>query len=217
MWDYTDNYEECRHVEVTPHGVFSAVVVRDEYPSEPYNDFGCPVLQVNPRYYSADVNRMSYGDESWRRDGISDTAEDALSKFISEFGLHEGMDVFDRYLRIFHGGSAVTYDPGYHSDYYYVTYDTRAMREFWGQTGDMLETSAPEMSEWEAYIEGEVYGIRVEVATGFDVDGEPTDWSEVEDTAVWGYYGEDVAKSVAIEELGWAIERTASEMLPLGV
>lgn len=215
MWDYDRDYTEAYHVEETPHGVFRAKVMRDEYPNEPEHDYGCPLIQVDSRGYGYDVRLMGYGSESRKNDGIPD-AELALSRFVAEYGLWDGVEVFNRYLRAFHGGSADMRSIDNYSDYYYVTYDTRAMREFWGQTGEMLETSAPEMSEWSAWIEGDVYGIEVERAVSFDEDGEPDDW-ESEDHSVWGFYGEQYAKEEALSQLRWAIDHIAEGMLPLAI
>lgn len=212
MWDYSANYDEATQTVETMHGVFRARVMRDEYPDEPYNDFGCPVFRLDVAAYPVRVEYTGYGRESWMNDGIPD-AEFALSKFMAEHGRHEGFEVFDRWLRIFHGGSAVSWSGYGYSDYIYVAYDTRAMREFWGQTGERLETSAPELEEWRNYVEGEVYGFTIDHACSFDEDGDPDDWSELD--SCWGFYGEEYARSEALMCLNHAIEAIAASMLPL--
>lgn len=214
MWDYTNDYAEAHHVEETPHGIFRAKVMRDEYPNEPEHDFGYPILRLDTHAYSTSVETTGYGSVSAFNDGVRAGAEYALSKFICEFGGSDGFDVFDRWLRIFHGGSAISWSSYGYTDYVYVAYDTRAMRESWGCTGEALETSEPDMIEWRSYVEGEVYGIDVERACSFDEDGEPDGW-ESEDHSCWGFYGEEYAKEEALSQLRWAIEHTADSMLPL--
>lgn len=216
MWDNDADYRNAYHVEATPHGIFRAVVTLDEYHEQPENEYGCPVLRVESRGYGYDVDMTGYGSESWRNDGIAGGAEYALSKFICEHGQTDGIDMFDRWLRIFHGGSAVEWSSYHYSDAIYVAYDTRAMREAWGQTGDMLETSDPELNEWKSWVEGDVYGIDVERAVDFDDDGDPTSW-ESTDHSCWGFYGKQYAEEEALSSLKWQIEHTAEGMLPLEV
>lgn len=215
MWDYSDDYREAHHVEETPHGIFRAKVMLDEYPEQPEHDFGCPIIQLDTsRYYGTGVEITKYGSESYKHDGIGHGGEYVLERFIEAYGANDGVEVFDRYLRIFHGGSAVAWSSYGYTDYIYVTYDTRAMREFWGCTGDNLEHTGPEMAEWRHWVEGEVYGIDVERAVSFDDDGEPDMWDSL-DHSCWGFYGEEYAKEEALSQLKWAIEHTAGEMLPI--
>lgn len=213
MWDYSD-YNEPAFIEETPHGVFRARVVLDEHPTEPDHDFGCPVLRLDPTGYgSARVDFTGYGSYSARHDGLKWASLLILGEFIDRFGWSDGTDVFDRYLRIFHGGSAVSWSGYGYSDYIYVAYDTRAMRETWGQTGESLETSAPEMTEWKGYVEGEVYGIVTERATAWE-DDEPTVWEELE--SVWGFYGDsEYVKEEAEATVRHHIAAAAAEMLPI--
>lgn len=217
MWDYDTDYRNAYHVEETPHGIFRARVTLDEYPDAPEHDFGCPVYGYEFRGYSADVDETPrYGHESDIHSGIDFHA--ALMHFYNHADrFSEALETTDRWLRVFHGGGLREISSTvWQGDPYYLTYDTRAMREFWGQTGEMLETSDPEATEWQSYIDGDVYGIDVERATSFDDDGEPDGWESL-DQSCWGFYGEEYAKEAALEALKYEIEHTAAGMLPLAV
>lgn len=217
-WDHADDYMSQTLTRETPHGVFRAVMEVDRDPLAPEFEYGCPVYRLKRGYYGygSEVESTGYGSESDRVSGVD------IQEAFSRLSEHDGYvgETVNRWLYIFHGGSCkVISSSTYYGDNYLV-YDTRAMRESWGQTGEQLETSAPEADEWQAYIDGEVYGIRVERATfGMDLAGldQPpvVVWDEIEDTDCWGYYGEEWAKQAAVEALDDAIARVAAEMLPL--
>lgn len=108
-----------------------------------------------------------------------------------------------RYLRIFHGGSAIEINSTIHQgEPWYVAYDTKAMREgYWGL--DEGSVSAPEATEWQAYIDNEVYGVLVEL---LDEDGHV---AETIEGPIFGHYGEEYAVETAIEWLKAGIEAKA--------
>lgn len=210
-------YDRMVHARETPHGIFRAVVEHDDYPDAPDYDYGCPVIQVSDR----DLETVS-GSDSAEHDGLPMTLPEAIDRAMHDDyghhvrGLSEALEIVDRWLRTFHGGSLTTFSSStYRGGYDYVTYDTRAMREHWGQTDETLEASAPDAPEWQAYIDGDVYVVSVERAVDFDGDGEPIAW-DVVDGPVGGYYGDDYAAESALEMLEDEIERTAADMLPIG-
>lgn len=216
-WDYADDYMSQTLTRETPHGVFRAVIEVDQYAEAPDFDMGCPVFRINTsRYWSYGVSlddKPEIGDSSWMADGVDIHA--ALDHF-SERGNGRPLEMLDRWLRIFHGGSCTTIHSTMHQggdDF--LVYDTRAMRESWGQTGETLETSDPESPEWQAFIDGEVFGIRVEQGRDFDDDGDPQVWDEVDDSACWGYYSEEYARQAALEQLDFEVQHIAEGMLPL--
>jgi hypothetical protein len=213
VWTETDDWRETATTRETDHGVFRARVIVDEYPEPPDFEAGCPVYEVDssPWHGPGITDRPSYGHESDKHSGVNFPA--ALAYFTDRFD-RNGAPVMRRYLAAFHGGGLRLIES--HTDQrapQYVTYDTRAMREWWGQTGEALDTSAPEADEWQAYIDGDVYGYAVDRAIEFDSDGEPIDWLEIE--ACWGFYGETYAKQAAIESLTAEIDHAAAAMLPL--
>jgi hypothetical protein len=121
-------------------------------------------------------------------------------------------EVFERYLRIFHGATKVdSYNLGTSREYGYVGFDTAAWREAVGVGPDFAREDI--LEEVRAWSEGDVYGVIVEKrlrtrteyidplteeVTNVDEDEE---WVEVEDGAVWGYYGHRWAEEAAREAL----------------
>lgn len=212
-WDSNDDYTMETLVVTTDHGVYRAAVTRDMDPQEPDFDGGCPVVQIDSGHYSTTARMTGYGQCAEYTDGLPREASEIIEYFTGQLGgTREGIDTFERYLKIFHDGNLVEFGgPNNYTDYTYVAYVTRALWESWGCAG---EVGKADKSEWEAYIEGDVYGVEIERASAFDEDGEPTGWTEI-DGVVWGYYGEDNAKENAEMELRSEIKFAAKSMLPL--
>lgn len=212
-WDYSDDYREAYHVRETPHGIFRAVVELDEYPDAPDFEYGCPVYRLD--YRRGTVDGPECGTGSDRASGVD--IRRAMDHFHYATGrMRDSVDMLDRWLRIYHGGSCeIISSSTYQGGDDFLVYDTRAMREAWGQVSPMVDKSDPEASEWQAYIDGDVYVVSAQRAISFDEDGEPDAWEDI-DGPVGGYYGEEWARDAAIEMLTWAIDSTARGMLPLG-
>lgn len=205
-------YEEI----VEEQGKFRAVIVNDECPSEPDWDGQAAVLSLYTQHYSFDVEAKNSAGEGF---------EHALSHF-NEMTL-DGLEVFERYLRIFHGtkGFSVIEADYRSTDYTYIAFDTAKLREEWGNSDEYLDGLAAEgkldtlckgdLDAWYAWATGDVWGIRVERSTGFVKtyeDGSVEDgreWVTVEDTEVWGYYGQDDAEEQARAALRIEVEAEA--------
>lgn len=213
-WDWSgDSYNVATLEQTTPHGVYRAKIERDECPEAPENDGGCPIVQIDTnRGYSFKASMTGYG--SGYEDGLGRTAAEILEYFHQRTGYtRDAFDMFERYLRIFHDGTMVETGGDQRSDCYYVAYVTRTLWESWGNVSAPIETA--EMTEWEAYLDGDVYGVGVEQATSFDENGEPDVWTETGDGMCWGHYGEEWAKQDGEENLASEIKAVAATMLPL--
>lgn len=171
----------------------------DMYPEQPYSEGGWPIL------------RIEYGLYGWRAEhlvsgGVSDeNVQDAVSRWGSPS--KDEWKYMEKYLRGFLGATNVeTY---YSGDYWYVAYDPAE----WRARAGLMDGDVPEdmLSEWKAWIEGEVYTIVVEQKThvyqdqrrhklgSFDaVSAEFDEWEEV--SAVGGYYGYEYAVENAREQ-----------------
>ena len=214
---YTDVVEE--------RGEYRAVITIDTSPDKPENDFGCPVLRVESSGYGGGlVTSTGYGSHSAKQDGIPAGGIDALQHFVSSHGWSDGIDIFGRYLAIFHGGSIKRRSGQQWDDPTYVAYVTeRMVRDAWGFTGPV---PAAELDEWAAYCEGEVYFVtvqrrlirRTEFVTFDDrhpVEAfETEEWWDEPDSTVGGYYGEQWAREAALEALDEYAPRTC--ILPPG-
>lgn len=197
-------------VRQTPHGVFRARLELDTYADAPEFEAGCPVYRLTNGYSVELEDRPEYGAESDKHSGVD------FPRAFDYFYNRDQLDALNRWLAIFHGGSVDRISSTvYQGGDEYLVYDTRAMREWWGQTGEALETSKPEAAEWQSYIDGDVYVVHVERAFDFDDDGEPAAWEDCDDSPVGGYYGELWAQQAAEEMLDDEVEHTAAAMLPL--
>ena len=215
-WTYGDDYREQTLTRRTDHGIFRAIVRRDDYPDAPEFEAGCPVYAYGDVSYGYEMeDSPRYGADSDRHSGID--FPNAFAHFYERQRFYDALGTLDRWLRIFHGGSLRQISSTvWQGEPWYLTYDTRAMRAYWGQTGEMLETSAPEADEWQAYIDGDVYSVDVEQATAFDDDGEPVAWESVDFGPIHGFYGEKWAREEAEGMLADAIGTVSQDMLPLG-
>lgn len=208
---YTDVVEE--------RGQYRAVIEIDQYPHEPDHEVGCPVLRVEPSGWGGGtVSFTGYGSLSERGDGLSASAEYILQRFVQYHGWSEGIDVFARFIRIFHGGTVTTHSGQGWREPTYVAYTTeRMVRDVWGNTdGTGIEA---DIEEWAAYVEGEVYVAVIEqrvvsnltISTlGGEIVSESSDedWHQVE--CFGGLYGERWAREAAVEELSYYAPEVAA-------
>lgn len=179
-----------------PH--FRARIVTDEYPDAPYDDGSSPIVRVaySRRHDGWEAEQVDSGTSHRIDSGI----EDAAAKW------GDDVDKFERYLRIFHGTTAIKwFDSG---DFSCVTFDTAVWREEMGLTEAHL-AAHPEvrdglanMDEYRAYIEGDVYGIVIEKLVQWvklagdqpifqnddGSDGIREEWEDVD--SFFGFYGD---------------------------
>lgn len=218
-FDANNDYTTWTYTRPSDHGVFRAVIEMDEWPDAPDYEAGCPIFRISHRGIE---DKPEIGEHSWKHDGLTHDIGEVWERMGDLSAVRGGwdtdtIDFLDRYLRIFHGGSANLVRSTVHqSGDDFLVYDTRAMRESWGQTGEMLETSDLDGDEWQAYIDGEVFVIHVEQATSFDSDGEPDAWEPIDHTYCGGFYGEKHAIEAVMETLEWVIGDRAANMLPMG-
>jgi len=185
-----------------------AVIMRDTYPTAPYGDACAPAYYVTYR-------------NGWHVERAGDTYHDAESDEIAEriASAYEPLDWEGaaRYARIFHNSVFVTLDT---SDGYLLIIDTPSFREHinrpldvrpWagydaryplGGVGfDAAEWLSVDMSDWHAYLSGEVYGVGYAVMPGRVIDdGVMPDWDTLANSVemtCWGFYGADHASDAA--------------------
>jgi hypothetical protein len=118
----------------------------------------------------------------------------------------DSRELFERYLRFFHGVTTVVAASNWETDA--LIFDTADFRRHVGITTTPVNLSG-ERDDWQAWLDGEVYGVIVERhrtgTTSWD-DGTTTaieQWQEVE--SVWGIYGHAYALNEAADLLSaWA-------------
>jgi hypothetical protein len=130
----------------------------------------------------------------------ADSLLSVLRWYVERHGVHDGTDLFTRYLHMWCGTTA----DGSHStrDGLVLVFDTPDWRSHVGLTDDHLPANlSGELAEWRAYFDGEIYGVTVERhrtgAVTWD-DGTPDSietWEPVE--SCWGFFGSEYAESEA--------------------
>ncbi|MGI5185496.1 hypothetical protein ACQEVZ_55560 [Dactylosporangium sp. CA-152071] len=169
------------------HPGWRARVVHDEYAGEPDGDALAPALVTAARttpYLAKGVY-------------VPHAANMILAAWHSL-----GRDLFQRYLRMFHGVTAIAV--AFNRDTDVWCFDTADFRRHVGITTTPADL-ASERAEWQAWLDGEVYGVIVERrragTTTWD-DGTTAaveQWLEVE--SVWGMYGHAYAREEAADLL----------------
>jgi hypothetical protein len=184
----------------------------DNDAQEPYNDGATPILRIGGDYYgrgsAVPFNKQTNGfEDAWNR----------LFECARNNAHHR--EIFERFLKIFHGTVKVQfYNEGASNEYGYVAFDTAAWREEMGLTdeqGLLAQSLLKEdyLDELRSWLEGDTWGYVVErkvraitqredYATGTALDPvEFDEWEEVEDGSCWGFYGREWAEQAAKEAL----------------
>jgi hypothetical protein len=192
-------------VGTTTDGTTRVRLVQDVDAGELYDDGGAPIWRVEGNAYGG-----------WRVEHVDTITSFEPNERIAEAIAQlwsEKDEVLERYLRIFHG---VTITERWHSGtYWYFTCDPAQWREHLGLTPENVagfkDPQYSLMSEYKAWVNGEVYGYIVEEKVRWqrvDEGGTPTltvepnqreTWEEVE--SCYGYYGYHYAMEEATEIL----------------
>lgn len=194
------DYEEI----VETVGDYRAKIVIDRDAEKPDYFGSVPVLQIDTGYYGG-MTAEAFNDQAR---GFED-AFNRLSDLVNGNGYT--YEVFERYLRIFHGTTVIdSYNIGVTREYGYIGFDTAQWRDEVGADPERLKEERI-LSEVEAWASGDVWGVVIEKRVKWSTDDEDYEdtetWEEVEDGACWGYYGQSYAEETAREELkGWTKE-----------
>lgn len=192
-FDFDNNYR----IGTYELGDLRAVIERDVYAEAPDSDRGDPILD--------DDGTQRYGAP------VPDDVVAAFAKTLGSryYGREWEHDTFERYVRIFHGGTVSWINGGSRGEE--GRYAVLALPELRRELGVPEEhvNDKPDATEWTAYVEGDVYSIRVErkvrwVEEGSDLEDDPrtmTTWETVEDTECGGLYGDEHAAQAAIDAL----------------
>lgn len=204
-------FEDREIVRESEDGKYRAVLIRDECPTEPYDDGEVPILRIESYRYTG----------GYRAEAVNKQAEPYAAAY-NRFEDHGGhsTEVFERYLRIFHDSVGVrSYTPdNYRSDYEYFAFDTAEWREQVGVDKKYLEPGTY-MTEYVDYLEGEVYGMVIEElktgACGHEGCAEHKAWEDAEQEAIWIIKGERrvMSEPVSIWGLYGDNDYTRSEVI----
>jgi hypothetical protein len=178
---------------VEESGDYRAKIIVDSDAQKPDWDGQAFVLQTDSSHYA-----------SIKAEAFTDHAEPFVDAFNRLSDLYYGngyqYEVFERYLRIFHGATKVdSYNVGVTREYGYVAFDTAAWREEMGVSDSFKDEDI--LHDVRAWAEGDVWGVGLEKRVRWSTDDEDYEdmdtWVEDEDGFVWGYYGHDYAEQEA--------------------
>lgn len=180
------------------------VLVADYDADEPYNDGGSPILRLD-----AD-GRDVYGDtrkSAEQTGGTSYVVHERIIEAAEKWATSEP-DVFERYLRVFHGVTDVVWfgSHSYQGGYSYVSFDPADWRESMGLTTEHLAAhpgiKVVNVDEYQAHLDGDVYGYVVEEREVWDTRNSEgaivatmETWETVD--SCFGFYGHKYAEEEA--------------------
>lgn len=174
---------------IEERGRYRLVMVPDEHADAPYDEGSSPIIAVEFRHgwWRA---RLIDKTGAFVPDGI-----DAIVEAAQRFG--GDRDLFDRYMRAFHGAREVLwYDSRDGASY--VTFDTPEWRSHLGIADDA--PGVVSLDEWRAYVEGDVWGWGIEESATWHREGSDDTrdtWEHVE--SCFGFYGRAYAEEAARE------------------
>ncbi|MEV6923961.1 hypothetical protein AB0M46_05535 [Dactylosporangium sp. NPDC051485] len=181
-----DQYDETDAVTDRRRPGWRARLIVDDDAGQPWGDALAPALLIDR-------------DRSVRV--AADVYQDQHASHIKYAWQHfNDHDLFARYLRLSHGTTTVaTVTSG---DTTVLTFDTSRYREHVGITGATDLTG--ERDEWQAWLDGDVYGVIVEHTTTPHHSihcghMQAPEWVEVD--ACWGFYGPRYATEQALHLL----------------
>lgn len=170
-------------------GDYRVRIVADEYADEPYDDSQSPLLRLDGRH-------TKFVDSGTMRPRDDDDSVIAAIEHWNTAPSDRDWRLFEKYLRAFYGVTQIeTWNSG---SYWYVTYDSKAWRDAVG-----APAGTADMSEYQAWCEGEAYSWVVEKRVMWsttDAFDDMATWETVDECS--GYYGyTDYLKTTALEAL----------------
>lgn len=188
---------------IETRGRFRAVIHDDTDPQPPEDDASGTVVRLDR--WGAEVVGHAY----------SVPADD--HDILSAWQHYQDMTLVERYLRMWHG--VVGFDYFDTRDAKYVNLVTLADLKVWGwdsvdeyraATGHD-DPSHGNLTEWQAYVDGDVYGFSIEKNVHWTTDDDDVSdmdtWEDME--SVWGFYGREYVQQAALEALAAHADKAA--------
>lgn len=195
------------------------VIVDDELSPEPENEGGCPVLRINP------FNRETvhiYGASSLSDDTEISPHVHGLQEYLdgllkTEPTITAAIDAFSDWVVRRFEGDVKTFGPNQATDYVYVAFVTKPLRDFWFDNDPPTIDESPELyradlDEIDAWLCHDTYRVKAQarVETRVTKEGtrvfdgaqfissfDQTEWIDEEDDGT--FYGIDQAVEAADE------------------
>lgn len=183
-------------------GGYRVRLALDEDAQEPDDDGQSPLLRIDPGRLCTVTAHVSPGS---RPHDLDERVEQAAAHLFDTYRQAKAQEILGRWLRAYLGVTATEW---YWSDsYWYVTYDSADWRAWAGAPEGSVD-----MSDYRAWVNGEVYGYVIEKQITWRAVNPVTDdpayaeypdrvtWEEIEDGgSSWGYYGHEWAEQAARE------------------
>lgn len=195
------DYAETLAEKTTSEGTFRVLLVPEWDAEKPDHDGQVPVIRLAHRDYS--------------RNAVQEVGDDVHDGILEGLDRFDTDDLWERYVRAFHGTSKITYfhSSSDRSSPTWVAFDSAAWREAHGVTVEQL-AEEDIAGDFRAYVDGNVYGYVVQrretwVPVGsWDAEGALDEdvttretWEDVDDGSAWGLYGREHAETAAREAL----------------
>lgn len=169
----------------------------DVDPGPPEDEGAMPTVRIESRPWVHAVMVLVHGGADY---GFNAPA--VFRHCVARWPTATALDVFNRYLRVFHGTTTThTYAPPEGGDYSYLTFDTATWRAAVGVEEDHQGTAETSFEEYRAYLTRNVWGLQLEhkvrrLSRATDLyHGEITAWEEEDEwehqDSIWGLYSDD--------------------------
>lgn len=185
-------------LETTEDGRFRVVLEQD-------TDSGVPEGGSAGHVYRCERGTVDLLGTDYDTDREAGSIRHAMVDALSRFG--RDWDLVTRYLRMWHDVVALDYLSRDYGEIVGIV--TRDLAESWGCD---VDTVTPELTEWEAWADGDVYGYVIEervalsghtsTGRGYRLERECWETVDYDDSALWGLYGREYAEEAAREAWG---------------
>ena len=187
QWNWDDNYS-IAYAETSDPSVL-LVIKRDLYPTAPDGDCYAPA------YW------WKWIGSGWRYDKAGDTfTDDTVIEAYVEARSRFGYDTASRFMQIFYDTALIRVNDS--GDLPLLIFNTPAFRDYVGIDDTTIAALEGDRHDWQAYLDGDVFGIgyavsetRTTTETPVDLDDVLQNWEINIECS--GFYGEEWAKSEA--------------------
>lgn len=209
QWDDSDYYRQ--YAETADPRLVLVIERDDDSCNAPDGD------SYAPTYWYDNRGNLHAAGSTFDGDEVAEAFQQAKNFFGGSAG-YGWSDPVARYLRIFHGAEYVEVSSHVHRDYSVVIFDTPEFRDHCGIPASMTskDVLAGDVDAWQAYLDGEVYGVGYAVNVDRVSHDLPVDLDDFDvRIECWGFYGTEYAQEQAPEHTPNDIPELRQPFLPV--